>query len=261
MISIQTNQFTLKHNNRKQNHNNQVYCCWQISFISKVLMWSADRVLHIAMFLFVCLFYQYMEWWLSMCVWGVGGGGGGLSHPAKAGLQTCSSSTGLAPLWPQVLHIMPHTTTTTKKKDYCYDLLDREGEMWWGRTGGMLCTDTQPAYVTAASAEHFRIPRLCQEEPYCFETEPKCHFLRNDLVELWAFVFVTRQLACSSTDGVYAIHTGRKAAGSRGHKVTGSARWREETGLISERLAASCAKWRVHRGHCLSSGYTSNSTT
>lgn len=75
-------------------------------------------------------------------------------------------------------------------------------------------------------------------------------------------MFVTRQLACSSADGVYAIRTGRKAAGSRGHKVAGSAQWREETGLISERLAASCSKWRVHRGHCLSSGYpASNCTT
>lgn len=68
-------------------------------------------------------------------------------------------------------------------------------------------------------------------------------------------VCVTRQLARSLADGVYAIHTRSKVLRSQGRGVAGSALWREETGLISERLAASCSEWRVHRGHCLSSGY------
>ena len=74
-------------------------------------------------------------------------------------------------------------------------------------------------------------------------------------------VCVTRQLAHSLSDGVYAIRTGRKVTGSQGHGVAGSALWREETGLISERLAASCSEWRVHRGHCLSSGYPASEFT
>lgn len=74
-------------------------------------------------------------------------------------------------------------------------------------------------------------------------------------------VCVTRQLAYSLADGVYAIHTGRKVTGSQGHGVSGSALWREETGLISERLVASCSEWRVHRGHCLSSGYPASEFT
>ena len=72
---------------------------------------------------------------------------------------------------------------------------------------------------------------------------------------------VTRQLARSLADGVNAIRIGRKAAGSQGHEVAGSALWGEETGLISERLAASCSEWRVHRGHCLSSGYPASEFT
>ena len=68
-------------------------------------------------------------------------------------------------------------------------------------------------------------------------------------------VCVSRQLAHSSADGVCAIRSGRKVRGSQGREVAGSALRREETGLISERLAASCSEWRVHRGHCLSSGY------
>lgn len=102
------------------------------------------------------------------------------------------------------------------------------------------------------SAERFSIPILCQERPYCFWIELKYHFLRNDL---FVCLCVTCQLAHSLAVGVYAIHSGRKVTRSQGHGVAGSALWREETGLISERLAASCSDWRVHRGHCLSSGY------
>ncbi len=74
-------------------------------------------------------------------------------------------------------------------------------------------------------------------------------------------VCVTSQLAHSSADGAYAIRTGGKVTGSQGHEVAGSAPRREETGLISERLAASCSEWRVHRGHCLSSGYPAREFT
>lgn len=72
---------------------------------------------------------------------------------------------------------------------------------------------------------------------------------------------VTRQLAHSLADGVYAMHTGRKVTGSRSQGVAGSAQRGEETGLISERLAASCSEFTVHRGHCLSSGYPASDFT
>lgn len=68
--------------------------------------------------------------------------------------------------------------------------------MWgWGRGANQRdAVDAQSAYVTAESAEHFSIPPLCQEGPYCFQRELECHFLRNDCVDLRAFLC----LSCAS---------------------------------------------------------------
>lgn len=62
------------------------------------------------------------------------------------------------------------------------------------------------------SAQHFSVAILCQEEPHCFRIE--CHFLQNDLGACLC-KRVTRQLAHSSADHVYAIRT------EEGWRVTG----------------------------------------
>lgn len=116
----------------------------------------------------------------------------------------------------------------------------------WIQHNSAVCGDI----CDCVSDEHLSIPILCQEGPYCFQIE--CHFFCECV---WACVCVSHASWHTAWLIVCMPYVLRKVIGSQGHGVAGSALRREETGLISERLAVSCSEGRVHRGYCLRSGY------